>query len=122
MALLAAAPVPDPAAARKDREARHLGGEVPSATSLPSGCRFRLRCPRAEAICSAEEPRWPLSPKATRSPATSRLARRFGAVGDGTASALEYGEGVSRGGEAMGNRVDYDEFGLFHENAEEYGD
>jgi oligopeptide/dipeptide ABC transporter ATP-binding protein len=55
-ALLAAAPVPDPAVASKDREARHLGGEVPSATSLPSGCRFRLRCPRAEAICAAEEP------------------------------------------------------------------
>jgi oligopeptide/dipeptide ABC transporter ATP-binding protein len=55
-ALLAAAPVPDPAAARADRKARHLGGEVPSATSLPSGCRFRLRCPRAEAICAAQEP------------------------------------------------------------------
>jgi oligopeptide transport system ATP-binding protein len=55
-ALLAAAPVPDPAAARKDLQARHLGGEVPSATSLPSGCRFRLRCPRAEAICAAQEP------------------------------------------------------------------
>jgi len=55
-ALLAAAPVPDPAAARRDREAGHLSGEVPSATSLPSGCRFRLRCPRAEAICAVEEP------------------------------------------------------------------
>ena len=55
-ALLAAAPVPDPAVARKDRQAPHLGGEVPSATSIPSGCRFRLRCPRAEAICAAEEP------------------------------------------------------------------
>jgi oligopeptide/dipeptide ABC transporter ATP-binding protein len=55
-ALLAAAPVPDPAVARKDLQARHLGGEVPSATHLPSGCRFRLRCPRAEAICAAQEP------------------------------------------------------------------
>jgi oligopeptide/dipeptide ABC transporter ATP-binding protein len=55
-ALLAAAPVPDPAAARNDGPTRHLGGEVPSATSLPSGCRFRLRCPRAEAVCAAEEP------------------------------------------------------------------
>jgi oligopeptide/dipeptide ABC transporter ATP-binding protein len=55
-ALLAAAPVPDPAAARNDLHARHLGGEVPSATSLPSGCRFRLRCPRAEAVCAAQEP------------------------------------------------------------------
>jgi len=55
-ALLAAAPVPDPAVARKDLHARHLGGEVPSATHLPSGCRFRLRCPRAEAICAAQGP------------------------------------------------------------------
>jgi peptide/nickel transport system ATP-binding protein len=55
-ALLAAAPVPDPAAARKATDARRLGGEVPSATRLPSGCRFRLRCPRAEEICAAEEP------------------------------------------------------------------
>jgi len=61
-ALLAAAPVPDPAVARKDLQARHLGGEVPSTTALPSGCRFRLRCPRAEAICAAEDP--PLAERA----------------------------------------------------------
>jgi peptide/nickel transport system ATP-binding protein len=61
-ALLAAAPVPDPAAARMDLQARHLGGEVPSATSLPSGCRFRLRCPRAQTICAEQEP--PLEPVA----------------------------------------------------------
>jgi oligopeptide/dipeptide ABC transporter ATP-binding protein len=52
-ALLAAAPVPDPAV---PPAWRHLGGEVPSATALPAGCRFRLRCPRAEAVCAAEDP------------------------------------------------------------------
>jgi oligopeptide/dipeptide ABC transporter ATP-binding protein len=51
-ALLAAAPVPDPAA----RAPGLLGGEAQSATSLPSGCRFRLRCPRAAAICAEQEP------------------------------------------------------------------
>jgi len=57
-ALLAAAPVPDPAA----RVLGHLGGEAQSATSLPSGCRFRLRCPRAAAVCAEQEP--PLMPVA----------------------------------------------------------
>jgi oligopeptide transport system ATP-binding protein len=57
-ALLAAAPVPDPAV----RTPAHLGGEAQSATSLPSGCRFRLRCPLAAAICAEQEP--PLRPVA----------------------------------------------------------
>ncbi|MGO6971820.1 ABC transporter ATP-binding protein [Rhizobium leguminosarum] len=52
--LLEAVPVPD--ASRKI---------VPSATPTqalsrsapPSGCRFRLRCPRAQAVCTAQEPK-----------------------------------------------------------------
>ena len=53
--LIAAAPVPDP---RIERTRRHvpMKGETPSAANPPSGCRFRTRCPIAEARCAAEEP------------------------------------------------------------------
>jgi len=35
---------------------RILGGEPADAASIPSGCRFRTRCPKAEDRCSAEDP------------------------------------------------------------------
>jgi len=53
-ALLSAIPEPDPE--RHDEEPSLLQGEIPSNTNPPSGCRFRTRCPRAEARCEAEEP------------------------------------------------------------------
>ena len=53
-ALLSAIPVPDPKATTRIPTA--LAGELPSPMSPPSGCRFRTRCPRAEARCAEEEP------------------------------------------------------------------
>ncbi|MFF8994651.1 ABC transporter ATP-binding protein [Streptomyces sp. NPDC014983] len=54
-ALLSAVPVPDPEA-REHRERIILGGEVPSPTDIPSGCRFRTRCWKARERCAVEVP------------------------------------------------------------------
>ncbi len=52
-ALLSAVPTPEPGRKRK-RIA--LTGDIPSPIDPPSGCVFRSRCPRAEAICATETP------------------------------------------------------------------
>jgi peptide/nickel transport system ATP-binding protein len=53
-ALLSAIPVPKP---RARRSRIVLQGEMPSALTPPSGCRFHTRCPYAIERCHTEEPR-----------------------------------------------------------------
>jgi peptide/nickel transport system ATP-binding protein len=53
-ALLAAVPRPDPLQSLP--EMGLLPGELPSAISPPSGCRFRTRCPRAQHFCAEVQP------------------------------------------------------------------
>lgn len=52
-ALLSAIPIPDP---DLRRERLRLTGDIPTAIEPPSGCRFRTRCPIAEARCADLEP------------------------------------------------------------------
>jgi peptide/nickel transport system ATP-binding protein len=52
-ALIAAVPSYD---AQKKRTAVAMKGELPSASNVPSGCRFRQRCPLAQTRCAEEEP------------------------------------------------------------------
>jgi len=60
-ALLSAVPVPDPRLA-KNKQRQVLGGDVPSPTNPPPGCRFHTRCWKAEEVCRTEDPA--LEPKA----------------------------------------------------------
>jgi oligopeptide transport system ATP-binding protein len=52
-ALLEAIPHPDP---DRPLAGSALEGEIPSPIELPSGCRFRTRCPVAIERCAVEEP------------------------------------------------------------------
>ncbi|HKO26744.1 MAG TPA: dipeptide ABC transporter ATP-binding protein [Solirubrobacteraceae bacterium] len=54
-ALLSAVPVAKPSGARR-RERQLLIGDVPSPANPPRACRFHTRCPKAQEVCSQEEP------------------------------------------------------------------
>jgi peptide/nickel transport system ATP-binding protein len=56
-ALLGAAPEPDPF---REREHVEIRGSIPDPINLPSGCRFKGRCPEREEICDHIDP--PLLP------------------------------------------------------------
>ena len=58
-ALLQAMPSMDP---DHRTQAPPLQGDPPNPIDPPSGCRFRTRCPFAEAVCAAREPQLPEDP------------------------------------------------------------
>ncbi len=67
--LLQAIPKADPH--RREDQRQLLQGEIPSPIDVPSGCRFRTRCPYAEPECSEIEP--PLQERNGRQAACHRL-------------------------------------------------
>jgi oligopeptide/dipeptide ABC transporter ATP-binding protein len=77
-ALLSAVPVPSPSGSGKRRERQLLTGDVPSPANPPRACRFHTRCPKAQEVCSQEEP--PLEYKGTKSMAACHFPLTEGEV------------------------------------------
>ena len=55
ISLLSAVPMPDPNTARNNKRIV-LEGDVPSPLNVPSGCPFRVRCPKATEACKNHVP------------------------------------------------------------------
>lgn len=70
-ALLSAIPHPDPGGGGGQRII--LKGDLPNPLKPPSGCAFRSRCFKAQAICASEEPRL-VRPAATDHPTACHFA------------------------------------------------
>ena len=70
-ALLSAIPHPDPGGSGGQRII--LKGDLPNPLKPPSGCAFRSRCFKAQAICASEEPRL-VRPAATDHPTACHFA------------------------------------------------
>jgi oligopeptide/dipeptide ABC transporter ATP-binding protein len=64
-ALLSVVPDRDP---RRRKSAQILAGETPNPVAIPSGCRFRPRCPIAEARCADVDPQLELAAGASAAP------------------------------------------------------
>lgn len=56
-ALIASVPALSPAG-RAERRAKRtrVGGDIPSAMNIPTGCRFHTRCPQAMPVCREQDP------------------------------------------------------------------
>lgn len=54
-ALISAAPIPDPDL-EKNKQRILIDGDLPSPMDPPSGCVFRTRCPKVQAICAEQKP------------------------------------------------------------------
>ncbi len=55
-ALISVAPSPEPPAAGERAKRTILQGETPNAAAIPTGCRFRTRCPLVFDRCLTQEP------------------------------------------------------------------
>jgi len=55
-ALVSVSPSPDPPTPGERARRTILEGETPDAAHIPTGCRFRPRCPKAFDRCAVEEP------------------------------------------------------------------
>ena len=85
-ALLSAAPAADPEAAAS-RQRIILRGDVPSPIDPPRGCRFHPRCPKAQQVCSEQEP--PLEPAAGDPPTHVKACHFPVGAGEKLAAAAE---------------------------------